>query len=105
MMKEDVIRLNEQLKGKKAEEVLIIFGKYQDILLWRRVWGLKTVLTVMICGIDATTRILLWTLGCFETYSLIGRTNMTMELDSVYFSRTIRSGKNGGGTWGEFVLR
>ena len=28
MMKEDVIRLNEQLKGKKAEEVLdYFFGK------------------------------------------------------------------------------
>ena len=30
MMKEDVIRLNEQLKGKKAEEVLDYFlEKYQ----------------------------------------------------------------------------
>ena len=43
MMKEDVIRLNEQLKGKKAEEVLDYFLKNtRDILLWRRVWGLKT---------------------------------------------------------------
>ncbi len=43
MMKEDVIRLNEQLKGKKAEEVLDYFWKNtRDILLWRRVWGLKT---------------------------------------------------------------
>ena len=59
MMKEDVIRLNEQLKGKKAEEVLDYFlEKYQGHIALASSLGIEDqVLTAMICGIDATTRI------------------------------------------------
>lgn len=68
MMKEDVIRLNEQLKGKKAEEVLDYFlEKYQGHIALASSLGIEDqVLTAMICGIDATTVFLLWTPGgCF----------------------------------------
>ena len=105
MMKEDVIRLNEQLKGKKAEEVLDYFlEKYQGHIALASSLGIEDqVLTAMICGIDATTRIFTLDTGRLfpETYSLIGRTNP----DSGIFPGLSRSGKNGGGTWGEFVLR
>ena len=81
MMKEDVIRLNEQLKGKKAEEVLDYFlEKYQGHIALASSLGIEDqVLTAMICGIDATTRIFTLDTGRLfpETYSLIGRTNMT----------------------------
>ena len=81
MMKEDVIRLNEQLKGKKAEEVLDYFlEKNQGHIALASSLGIEDqVLTAMICGIDATTRIFTLDTGRLfpETYSLIGRTNMT----------------------------
>ena len=92
MMKEDVIRLNEQLKGKKAEEVLDYFlEKYQGHIALASSLGIEDqVLTAMICGIDATTRI--FTLDIWNP-------------DSGIFPGLSRSGKNGGGTWGEFILR
>ena len=51
MMKEDVIRLNEQLKGKKAEEVLDYFlEKYQGHIALASSLGIEDqVLTAMIC--------------------------------------------------------
>ena len=67
MMKEDVIRLNEQLKGKKAEEVLDYFlEKYQGHIALASSLGIEDqVLTAMICGIRLPV-FLLWTPGgCF----------------------------------------
>ena len=94
MMKEDVIRLNEQLKGKKAEEVLDYFlEKYQGHIALASSLGIEDqVLTAMICGIDATTRIFTLDTGRLfpETYSLIGR---HMESGFRYFSRTITKWK------------
>ena len=101
MMKEDVIRLNEQLKGKKAEEVLDYFlEKYQGHIALASSLGIEDqVLTAMICGIDATTRIFTLDTGrLFPEYDI-------WNPDSGIFPGLSRSGKNGGGTWGEFVLR
>ena len=63
MMKEDVIRLNEQLKGKKAEEVLDYFlEKYQGHIALASSLGIEDqVLTAMRLPV-----FLLWTPGgCF----------------------------------------
>lgn len=81
MMEEDAIQLNEQLKGKKAEEVLEYFLKeYKGHIALASSLGIEDqVLTAMICGIDASTRIFTLDTGRLfpETYNLIGRTDMT----------------------------
>ena len=64
-----------------AEEVLDYFlEKYQGHIALASSLGIEDqVLTAMICGIDATTRIFTLDTGRLfpETYSLIGRTNMS----------------------------
>lgn len=80
-MKELAEQLNERFSGKGAEEVLQYFlSAYKGKIALASSLGMEDqVLTAMICGIDAGTRIFTLDTGRLfpETYSLIERTNMT----------------------------